>query len=212
MTQKNKNKDEEPILNGNKFVVHTYENTGKFERDAEKLFHQYANFRLSLYNQYKGYVPDKASREELKSYIDEQFIRLVKEYDLSSPVDFPGYIKKKLNYRVKLSYIKGEYRDRNRVFVPKNYDTVQYLIEQDPVDDEELDYYEALEYILRNLELNELEREVLYLILKELPDSQIEKEIKQKRKDLKVSNLTIRETIKKMNKVLKEELYRSLEQ
>src|SRR5699024_6887267 len=169
---RNLDKENEKINNGNRFIKNTTETTGVFLRDVDKLMHQYTNLRLSVYSQYKEYLPDPVSQEELKSYIDEQymrlvkeydingtvdfpwdiktklsmrvysqhkadrpdtvsqeelksytdeqFIRLVKEYDINGPVDFPGYIKTKSNYRVRHSYIKGEYRDRHRIFVPKN--------------------------------------------------------------------------------------------
>lgn len=204
-------KEKEQILNGNRYMVNTDESTGVFHRDVDKLMHQYKNLRLSVYNQYKEYLPDPATQEELWSYISEQFVRLVKEYDINGPVDFPGYIKTKLNYRVKHSFIKGEYRDRQRVFVPKNDFDVSNLIEKSPMTDEELDYYEALEYALHDVDLNDLEKDILFLILQEMPDIKIEKEIREKYKDKKISASAIRDSIKRMQKFLRERLYEGLE-
>lgn len=196
-------REQEQILNGNRFLVNTDENTGVFLRDVDKLFHQYKNLRLSIYNQFREYLPDPISQAELKSYINEQFVRLVKEYDINGPVDFPGYIKTKLMYRVKHSYIKGEYRDRQRVFVPKNEFDVSNLIERKPMMDEELGYYEALEYALSDVELSMLEKEILFLLLQEMTDSQIEKEIKKNHMNEKLSAATIRDTLKEMQSFLK---------
>ena len=204
-------KEQEQILNGNRFMVNTTEETGVFLRDVDKLLHQYRNLRLSVYNQYKDYLTDSVSQDELRSYIDEQFIRLVKEYDINGPVDFPGYIKTKLNYRVKHSYIKGEYRDRQRVFVPKNDFDVSNLIEKNPRIDEELGYYEALEYALHGIELNDLEKDILFYILQEMTDTQIEKEIKGKKLHGKISSALIRDTIKRMQTFLKTRLQEGLD-
>jgi hypothetical protein len=204
-------REQEQILNGNRFVMNTDEMTGVFLRDVDKLMHQYRNLRMSVYNQYKDYLPDPVSQRELRSYVDEQFIRLVKEYDINGPVDFPGYIKTKLNYRVKHSYIKGEYRDRQRVFVPKNEFDVSNLIERNPFKDEELDYYEALEYALNGVEFNALEKEILFYILQEMTDAQVEKTVRKNRPTEKISSATIREILKNMQTFLKTKLRESLE-
>lgn len=83
----------------------------------EALYKQYSKLRHKLLRQemyrfaYKDNVTgkvvyDKAKVDDLKSYIDYQFVKLVKEYDPNSAVDFPAYIKKKLTLRTKHSYIK----------------------------------------------------------------------------------------------------------
>ncbi|QIW88740.1 RNA polymerase sigma factor [Bacillus phage P59] len=208
---RNVEKEQELILNGNRFMVNTDEVTGVFLRDVDKLMHQYRNLRISVWNQYKDYLPDPVSQDELMSYINEQFVRLVKEYDINGPVDFPGYIKTKLNYRVKHSYIKGEYRDRQRVFVPKNDFDVSNLIERSPSRDEELDYYEVLEYALHDAELTELEKEVLFYMLQEMTDAQIERKVKVNHPNERISSATIRDTLKHMQSFLKTRLHEALE-
>ncbi|UJJ74684.1 hypothetical protein Goe25_01350 [Bacillus phage vB_BsuM-Goe25] len=204
-------KEQEQILNGNRFMVNTSESRGVFLRDVDKLMHQYRNLRLSVYNQFKGDLPDPVSQEELRSYIDEQFVRLVKEYDINGPVDFPGYIKTKLTYRVKHSYIKGEYRDRHRVFVTRNDFDVSNLLEKTPLIDEELDYYEVLEYALHDVTLTELEKEVLFYILQEMTDAQIERKIRENHEEEKLSSSYIRGTLKNMQVFLKTKLQEALE-
>ncbi|AYJ75225.1 putative RNA polymerase sigma factor 1 [Bacillus phage BSP36] len=204
-------KEQDQILNGNRFMVNTSETRGVFLRDVDKLMHQYRNLRLSVFNQYKDALPDPVSQDELRSYIDEQFVRLVKEYDINGPVDFPGYIKTKLTYRVKHSYIKGEYRDRHRVFVTRNDFDVSNLIEKTPLIDEELDYYEVLEYALHDVKLTELEKEILFYILQEMTDAQIERKVKENHKQDKVSAACIRDTLKNMQMFLKTKLQEALE-
>lgn len=196
------------ILNGNRFTVNTSESTGVFHRDVDKLMHQYRNLRMSVYNQFKDYLPDYTTQEELRSYIDEQFVRLVKEYDINGPVDFPGYIKTKLTYRVRHSYIKGEYRDRQRVFVPKNDFDVSNLIERIPSSDEELDYYEILEYALSGMKFSDLEKEILFYTLQEMTVSQIEKKVKKRFP--KASSSAIKESLNDVQIFLKTKLQESL--
>ncbi|AID17841.1 RNA polymerase sigma factor [Bacillus phage JBP901] len=205
-------KEQEQIWNGNRFIVSTEETTGVFIRDVDKLFHQYRNLRMSIYNQYKGYLSsDPITQDELRSYIDEQFIRLVKEYDIGSDVDFPGYIKIKLHSRVKNSFIKSVFRDKQRVFVTRNSFDVSNLIEQNPCNDEELDYYVTLEYAIGGFKLSQMEKEVLFYLLQELTDPQIERAIKDDHPRERISSATIRETIKDMSELLRTKLLESLE-
>lgn len=203
-------KEQEQILNGTRFMVNTNESKGVFLRDVDKLMHQYKNLRLSVFNLYKDRLPDPISQEELKSYIDEQFVRLVKEYDINGPVDFPGYIKTKLNYRVKHSYIKGEHRDRKRVFIPKNDFDITNLLEKSSMADEELDYYEVLEYTLQDVRFSDLDKEVLYYILQEMTDGQIEKKVKANHRNERVSSNDIRDAIKNVQMFIKTRLEEAL--
>ncbi|QQO40547.1 RNA polymerase sigma factor [Bacillus phage 015DV002] len=205
-------KEQEQLLNGTRFMVNTNESKGVFLRDVDKLMHQYRNLRLSVFNLYKDRLPDPISQEELRSYIDEQFVRLVKEYDINGPVDFPGYIKTKLHYRVKHSYIKGEHRDRKRVFIPKNDFDITNLLEKSSIADEELDYYEVLEYTLQDVKFSDLEREVLFYILQEMTDGQIEKKLKDKHKGEKISSHDIRDTIKSVQEFIRTRLEKALEE
>lgn len=204
-------REQEQLWNGNRFSVNTEESTGVFLRDVDKLLHQYKNLRNSIYNQYKTYLADPVSRDELKSYIDEQFIRLVKEYDIGSDVDFPGYIKIKLTYRVKNSYIKSVFRDSQRVFVTRNAFDVSNLLEQNPSNDEELDYYETLEFALKGVELDDMEKQVLFYIIQELSDVQIEQNIRDNYPNEKISSSLVRSKIKNMQTFLKTKLRESLE-
>lgn len=205
---RNVEKEQERILNGNRFAVNTSQATGVFHRDVDKLMHQYRNLRMSVYNQFKDYLPDYTTQDELRSYIDEQFVRLVKEYDINGPVDFPGYIKTKLTYRVRHSYIKGEYRDRQRVFVPKNDFDVSNLIEKSPSRDEELDYYETLEYAISKVKFSDVEKEILFYTLQEMTASQIEKKVKKNHP--KVSSSAIKDALNEVQAFLKTKLEESL--
>lgn len=204
---RNPEKEQEQILNGNKFLgMNTEESTGVFLRDTDKLLHQYSNLRHSLFNQFKSYLPDSVTQEELKSYIDEQFVRLVKEYHINGAVDFPGYIKTKLTHRVRHSYIKGEYRDRKRVFVTKNDGDVTIIMDSNPSYDSELDYYMILEDVLKGVTMSQLEKEVLYLTMQEHTESQIVAELSCKWAEEGVSSTRIREVIKDIHEFIRTRL------
>jgi hypothetical protein len=204
-------KEQEQILNGNRFVVNTDEATGVFQRDVDKLFHQYRNLRMSIFNHYKESISDLAAHADLMSYIDEQFIRLVKEYSINGEVDFPGYIKTKLHYRVKHSYIKSVYRDRNRVFTLKKDGDISTLLEKTPCDDEELDYYAAVEYALQGVEMTDLEKEILFYLIQEMPEPQIVRTIKANHSGEKLASLFIKENIRQVQTFIRTKLESALE-
>lgn len=89
-------------------------------REVDKLFFQYSKLRKKIVrdemsrftyrdNESGRWVYDKAQLDDLKSYVDYQFVKLTKEYNPNSGVDFPGYIKSKLKLRTAHSYIKRKY-------------------------------------------------------------------------------------------------------
>lgn len=83
-------------------------------RDVEALLNQYHKLINAIYQQNKVKMNDQSKRDELYSYIVNTFILLVKEYDPSSNVDFPGYIKIKLTLRTKHSYLKKKFNDMDK--------------------------------------------------------------------------------------------------
>jgi hypothetical protein len=205
---RNLENEENEILNGSRFLNSTQEHTGVLHRDVDKLFVQYENLRQRVYTTYKDYLPDYTTQMELRSYIDEQFVRLVKEYEINGEVDFPGYIKTKLNQRVKHSFIQGEYRDRQRVFTTRNDTDISSLMDLTPMEDEELDYYEVLSYVFDGLELTEIERSAIFHILQEKTNTQITWELVKDYPDFTRTQIT--ETMKKMQSLLKSKLEESL--
>lgn len=128
------NKEAQKIRNGNRFVKEV-DGTGVFSRDADRLLNEYTNLRKKLYSTYSGSFSDQATREELRSYIDEQFVKLVKEYDINSPVDFPGYIDKKLKLRVKQTFVKNQYRDKGREKLLSREDGIDILLDEQEYDE-----------------------------------------------------------------------------
>ena len=100
--------------------------------------------------------------EELQSYIDEQFVKLVKEYDITSNVDFPGYIKIKLEQRVKGVFRKNKMRDNDREFLTRKESIIEDLINSTR-EDETLPKYtiednDFLDYLTYGVSLSEPEQ------------------------------------------------------
>lgn len=108
-------------------------------RDVDALFVQYKNLINHIYQQEASrfvygsgsskYV-DKMKQDDLYGYIVSEFVKLVKEYDAHSPVDFPLYIKEKLTLRTKHSYLKKLFKDWDREALgTKSYD-VETMFEE----------------------------------------------------------------------------------
>ncbi|AQN32528.1 putative sigma factor [Bacillus phage BCP12] len=85
------------------------------------------------------------------------------------------------------------------------------LLEQNPSNDEELDYYETLEFALKGVELDDMEKQVLFYIIQELSDVQIEQKIRDSHPNEKISSSLVRSKIKNMQTFLKTKLRESLE-
>ncbi|ASR79370.1 RNA polymerase sigma factor [Bacillus phage Zainny] len=201
-------KEANKILNGAGFLKNIEETSGVFSRDPEQLFHQYKNLRVSVYNKYKGYIPDEATRAELMSYISEQFLRLVKEYDINGPVDFPFYVDNKLKLRVKNSFIKNNYRDKSRVFTTKHDFDVTDLIEMNESMDSLLEEMEVLEAALYGVKLDEIDRDILTLLVRENTDSYIIKILVAKyARDGAVPALLIEEKLADLKELLRTRLH-----
>lgn len=167
-------KESKKILNGNRYIIDT-DGKGVFSRDVDRLFVEYENLRNKLYNTYKHYLDDEDTKEELRSYIDEQFVNLVKEYEINSPVDFPGYIKMKLTTRVDRVFIKNRYKHKNREVVMATDWGVESQSDlqqaEEYVRGEEFEYVESL--FGRN-DMNDIQRTIVEAWLQQIkPQSRI---------------------------------------
>lgn len=146
--------------NGNRYVVDTDGVGGVFQRDIDKLYHQFANLRYSIYQQHAWKFDSEVKKEELKEYIDEQFVVLTKEYSVNSPVDFPGYIKKKLTLRVGRSYVQNKLSKDKDEFLGTKDNTVELLAESsnEGITDSELYDYVIGEGNFNDIQLSLLEK------------------------------------------------------
>lgn len=144
--------------NGNRYVIDTEGIQQDLDRDIDKLMHNYKNLRYALYYRYASQMDNYVKKEELLEYINEQFIKLVKEYNIQSEVDFPYYIKSKLTMRVRNSYVKkNKDREANVVFGNEN-DTLETIIESSS---SELGMSDLLGYLFDGVEFTEIENELL---------------------------------------------------
>lgn len=194
------------IRNGNRYVTEL-SGTGVFPRDSDRLFVQYENLRLAIYNRYAPGLGSEASKDELRSYIDEQFIRLVKEYEVNSAVDFPGYVKTKLNMRVKHVFMHNYFRDRNReplVVAEGDYN------KETGVEDTTDDYVRhemtmLIDAIVSPVNPTEIERDILDLMLREkgYTDIQVMEALSKKHE---VTQGEIRDTIRQLREFIRHRL------
>lgn len=108
-------------------------------RDVEALFKQYKNLINHIYTQESSRFVygsgtnkhvDKMKQDDLYGYIVSEFVKLVKEYDAHSPVDFPLYIKEKLILRTKHSYLKKLFKDWDREALGTESYDVETLFEE----------------------------------------------------------------------------------
>ncbi len=82
-------------------------NTKKIEflRDPNQLLKAYDNLIRKMGRKFSKPTMTQAEREDLYAYIKEVFIDIVLEYDMSSEVDFPGYVIRMLPARIRGSYL-----------------------------------------------------------------------------------------------------------
>lgn len=159
------NREKAEIRNGNRFVTEVH-GTGVFPRDVDRLFQQYANLRHKVYNTHKDSFNSEATRKELRSYIDEQFVKLTKEYDINGEVDFPGYIKKALNLRVRHSFIKGRFRDNARERLGSEENEIEGLLSNDIQSAREIEDSELIDSLLTGANFSSLEIDILLCLVK----------------------------------------------
>ena len=154
-------KEQETIRTGNRFVTELGGSTGVFPRDIDTLFIQYANLRNKIYSDYSHMYNDSATKEELRSYIDEEFIKLCKEYEINGEVDFPYYIKSKLIARVRGTFNSSVIRMRNREPLGATDGEVENMLDDSVSVYNTLDYQELVSSVVEGVDLTPLEQDVL---------------------------------------------------
>ncbi|AFO70667.1 hypothetical protein SPJ221_151 [Staphylococcus phage vB_SauH_SPJ2] len=150
------------VNNGNRYIIDLDGIPTDFGRDLDMLLKRYKNLRWSLFHRYSRGMSHDFEKQELREYIDEQFIKLVKEYDIQSKVDFPGYIKTKLTLRVQNSYVKKNNKYKRTELVGKTDYTVESLTQELNVGLEE---NELLNYVFDDTQFTEVQSELLKELL-----------------------------------------------
>lgn len=103
-------------------------------------------------------VYDAAGLEDLRAYIDTEFTRLVLEYDVNGPIDFPGYIYKKLGKRVIGTHLSRRSRDIQHETAGGNANDEIFSNIEDPKDYSYIPDEDTKEYLFAKL-LYELNKE-----------------------------------------------------
>lgn len=144
----------------------------EFARDIDTLYVKYANLRKSLYRRLAKSVPSDADRDDLISYINETFVKLVKEYDPTSGVDFPGYIYKMLPMRTKALYVRPTNREHERQVATEDEELLGKL---DTAEDDVLveDLEHLISYVSTQVHLTEEDKYIMTLIADGLSDTKI---------------------------------------
>lgn len=135
----------------------------EFSRDIDTLYLQFANLRKSLYRRLAKSVPSDADRDDLISYINETFVKLVKEYDPTSGVDFPGYIYTMLPMRTKALFVRPTNREHERQVATEDEELLSQLeTTEDNILEEDIS--SLLHYVASKVHLEEQDRYVITLI------------------------------------------------
>lgn len=143
--------------NGNRYIITADGKSVTLDRDLDKLYRQYANLIYSIYQKHGWKLNSKAKRDDLQSYIDYQFVVLTKEFNISGNVDYPYYIKTKLNMRVH-SYVDRLLGKEQNEFLGNKDDTVEVLAEEEY---EDIDYKEMYDYVIKQGNFNKLQTDIL---------------------------------------------------
>lgn len=171
--------------------------TKMLARDVESLLLLYAPLRHSMYRQFQGFLPSHASKQDLSSFIDEQFVRLCYEFDVSGNVDFAGYIKIMLKLRVQYSFVGKEYKVRQKEALGRSEDLrvsmqamdAEYNVDGFSTPDVGLDILdvemselqmEFMDFLTSSVTLDELDRDIIEAIFNEDSNIQIERAMYKK--------------------------------
>lgn len=154
-------KEQEHIRTGNRYVTEIGNSTGVFPRDIDTLFVQYTNLRNKIYSDYTSMYKDSATRAELRSYIDEEFIKLCKEYEINGEVDFPYYIKTKLTARVRGTFNTITIRNRNREPLGATEGEVENMLDDNIDPRTSADYQSLIDDIVNGVVFTPLEKDIL---------------------------------------------------
>lgn len=82
--------------------------SASFVRDSASLINQYWPLIYSTYQKYAKFYHTVPDLNELGEAVLDIFVSLVSEYDTTGEVDFPGYIKTMLGWRVGKSYSQSQ--------------------------------------------------------------------------------------------------------
>ena len=117
--------------------------SASFVRDSASLINQYWPLIYSTYQKYAKFYHTVPDLNELGEAVLDIFVSLVSEYDTTGEVDFPGYIKTMLGWRVGKSYSQSQdIRKKNENVLSNNnlYASVERLIDTQLEDGTKVEY------------------------------------------------------------------------
>lgn len=150
----------------------------EFVRDVDTLFSQYKPLRLRIYGELSNHLRNASDKEELTGFINEHFVRLVKEYDPSTEVDFPGYIAIMLPMRARYSFMNSLKRVYTREDTSEADDEVLSYLETLSMDVPSDELEEVLMYIYKSVHVDEIEGSVIAGFIEGLTPTMIERRIR----------------------------------
>lgn len=161
--------------------------TTEYGRDVDRLFAQYKPLRLAIYKRVASRLYSPSDKEDLISYINEHFVRLVKEYDVTGGVDFPGYVKTLLTFRATNSFVSGLAKVYNKEdLVGFQQDVEEQLTSQGSQYSENIDetdvmeyYDEFIQFVLTKHTLSDIELTILQSMVVDERTITIARELKR---------------------------------
>ena len=144
--------------------------TTEYGRDMDRLYAQYKPLRLAIYKRVASRLYNQEDKNDLSSYLNEHFIRLCLEFDLTNEMDFPGFIKTLLTFRASNSFISGLTRVYGKADASGLADELEEKMgtPEETGDSEEavLAYYDSfVAFVYKNYHLSEVESTIFEGIL-----------------------------------------------
>lgn len=177
-----------------------------YARDVDILWKMYNPLRRSIYKRVASKLSNESDKEDLISYINEHFVRLVKEYDVASEVDFPGYVKTLLTFRTTSSFISGiakVYNKEESIGIQEELDAQLHDENGVDIDEEEvMEYYDDfLKFVMERYPFTDMELSILEHIMVDDRSLAIARDIREEysisQKEALASVESLRERLKK---------------
>ena len=145
-------------------------------RDIDRNYSKYLPLRLAIYGSNLEVRGHRVDPTELTSYINEQFMRLTLEYDPSSPIDYPGYMKLMLPLRVRHSFVKPYLVQQG---TEESTDSLEMFVKSGTYgsSNNEINSLEIIEYAISELDLTKLDKQILEEVIYEKTPREIAKDL-----------------------------------
>ena len=130
-------------------------------RDVDTLYDKYMPLRKKIAGMLSGRLNRQVDKDDLISFVNEHFVRLVKEYDPTSNVDFPGYISIMLPLRARASFMGSLDRVYSRENTTDGDEDVLSFLDNSSNRENLESIKGLLEYITSSVDLNETEYVIL---------------------------------------------------